>query len=718
MESESKAKDFKNRERLAPRLRMIINGDDEVNSYRSVLSASVTAPKVAIEEVQPIAGLRQASHSGKGEAATKGVDTYQRQVRVSCFVHLDEAKTAPATLPANAREHDTRQRGQLVIADLTRGQAAELADQALIEGVAYVEPGSPLSHPRPSAAARVRGAPTPRYEASEAENAEIGPVLLGLIDVGGFDFAHEDFLDDRGLTRFERIWDQGAVDGPAPAGFSDGRELTRKEMNRAIQGAGEIGVAPSDILPQSVQTVGSHGTHVASIAGGRRGVCPEAILAGVLIALDEEDQARHRTFYDSTRLAQAVTYLFDLADELSREQGRKVPVVLNISLGTNGHAHDGTSPISRWIDSALSKPGRCVVVAAGNAGQEAPQFDGDLGFLTGRIHASGQIPSRGLTYDLEWEVVGNGVVDVSENEMEIWYEAGDELAVSVRSPLGWWSKEVGPGEFYENWAVSGGEGVEGKTFLSVYNERYHPANGANRISIFLSPQLKGRISGVQAGTWKVRLHGVEVRDGRFDAWIERDDPRPLGRLGESQAWRFPSYFSKASNVDRSSVSSLACGRDIIAIGNSDVASECINVSSSQGPTRDGRYKPDIAAPGTDVVAARGFAAADPRQRWMKMTGTSMASPYVAGVAARMLRLRPELSAAQILGIMRRTARPMPGTDYGWRDDAGFGQIDPKGCLGQASVPFVSKDLKEAEKKEAAQREKSEAEAMQPAEVAS
>ncbi len=696
MAEKSPSKDpkrFENRQRLSPRLQMIINGDDEVSSYRSVLSASVTAPQVAVDEVDPVEGLRRALAEPAAVGASK-VDSYDRRVRVSCFVQLDEAMPPPSLLPANARDNPRRQRGSLVLADLTRDGAARLADRALAEGIAYVEPGAPLSHPRPRVEGRTVGAPASRsVEPPAGTDQEAGPVLIGLVDVGGFDFSHEDFLDGDGNTRFERIWDQGAATGAPPDGFDDGRELTREQMNRAIRGAREVGVAPGDILPQSVQVVSSHGTHVASIAGGNSGVCPDAILAGVLIALDEEDRNRHRTFFDSTRLAEAVTYLFDLGDELGKKLGRQVPTVINISLGTNGHAHDGTSPISRWIDSALGKPGRCVCVAAGNAGQEAALFEGDLGFVSGRIHAGGRIPARGLTCDLEWQVVGNGIVDVSENEMEIWYEAGDELAVSVCSPSGIWSREVGPGEFYENWAVPrDGQVGGGQTFVSIYNERYHPANGANRISLFLSPRLKGAISGIEAGVWTVRLHGVEVRDGRFDAWIERDDPRPLGRIGESQAWRFPSYFTRRSNVDRSSVSSLGCGRDVIAVANADPSREAINVSSSQGPTRDGRYKPDIAAPGTDIVAANGFTGGDPRQKWVSMTGTSMASPYVAGVAARMLQLQPQLSAAQVQGIIRRTAQPLPGYDYQWQNDAGFGRIRPLGCLQQAGVPFRAVDL--------------------------
>ena len=63
-----------------------------------------------------------------------------------------------------------------------------------------------------------------------------------------------------------------------------------------------------------------------------------------------------------------------------------------------------------------------------------------------------------------------------------------------------------------------------------------------------------------------------------------------------------------------------------------------------------------------------------------MTGTSMASPYVAGVAGLMLSLNPSLTAAQIGGIIQRTSRPLPGAGYEWSNDAGFGVIDPSACL--------------------------------------
>ena len=672
-----------NLERLGPRLRVVCNGDTEVNSLRAQLSAAVEAKPVAIEARVAREKLQKAVSRPREAGPLPQPPSDQPMtdaIRVSCFVRLTGPEAPDVPLPGNPHR-----RGHLVTAQLTPQEIEELLNRGAGSSVAYVEMGEPLSLPHPVVTGQRVTNPTPRAIQSPSTGTPPG-VLIGIVDVGGFDFAHPDFLAD-GKPRFLRIWDQGAPPGSPlgdpPPGFDYGAELTQQRMQEALDWSRTHPIGATDLLRQTVQAPGAHATHVASIAAGNRGVCPDAALAGVLIALTDDERDRHATLFDSTRLAHAVEYLFALGH---RVYGRPIPTVVNISLGTNGHAHDGTSAISQWIDAALMTPGRCVCVAAGNAGQEAPQFAGDLGYLTGRIHASGHVRARGLETDLEWQVVGNGIADVSENELEIWYEAGDEFSVKLRSPSGVWIGPVAPGAYVQNHRLAS------ETFVSIFNERYNPANGANRISIFLSPRLRDRVVGIQAGTWIVRLHGVEVRDGRFDAWIERDDPRPLGRIGEVDAWRFPSYFTTRSNVDRSSVSSIACGFRVISVGNCDDLAERIHTSSSQGPTRDGRYKPEIAAPGSDIVGARGFSSPD--RRWVAMTGTSMASPYVAGVAALMLMKEPRLTASQIAGIMRRTAQPLPGADYAWHDAAGFGRIRPEACLAEVHKPFTPVDLDE------------------------
>lgn len=695
-------------QRISPKLRMIVNGDAEVNGHRAVLSAAVQSTSKRTERAPDnLIEASAAQNVGAGDGATddgEEGEVYKPPSRkeatpnalVSCFVHM----ATPVDDAEKALGYDKihpSQRGDLATVDLTPAQVEQLSrgrgQNAFEKGITYVEAGVPLSLPAPIAVTRRTARPDDGPDLFADAPEPTTDVLVGIIDVGGFDFAHPDFVDDDG-TRFVAIWDQGATTDGDPEGGTDGdhdeiptvgygRVLTRTHMNDAIADAAAAKVDPSDFLPQWNEQTASHGTHVASIAAGNRGACPQALLAGVSIALAAPDLERRTTFYDSARLAHAVDFLVDLAANLD------VPVSINISLGTNGHAHDGTSPISRWIDAALSVPGRCVCVAAGNSGQEAAQYEGDLGHLAGRIHASGRVAAPGLLADLKWQVIGNGIVDVSENEMEIWYRPGDELAVQVRSPSGFETDWVAPSEYYENFPL------ETRTFLSIYNERYLPSNGANRISVFLSPKLSSPIVGVESGTWTVRLKGIDVRDGRFDAWIERDDPRPIGRIDESeaQAWQFPSFFSEASNVDSNSVSALACGHRVIAVGNADVEAGRIHVSSSQGPTWDDRQKPDIAAPGTDIVAARGFGGRDDRDLWTSMTGTSMASPFVAGVAAQMLARERRLTSTQILGIMRRTSQPLPGADYRWQDDAGFGIIQAGDCVTSVHQPFVSTDKK-------------------------
>ena len=544
-----------------------------------------------------------------------------------------------------------------------------------LPGVAFVHPAESLSLSLPTAQPPTKKLkPTPRAVTVGGRRLWGEDVLIGIIDVGGFDFAHADFLDDNGDTRFVGIWDQGGTFREPPKGFSYGSHLTAERLQRALAAQGGGGLPAVELERQSQRVPGSHATHVASIAAGRSGVCPRAKIAGVLVSLplpDEEREARRWTFSDASRIVDAIEYLYALAASLS------LPVSINISLGTNGGAHDGSNGPCRWIDSSLSVPGRAITVAAGNAGQEAGVTPDDLGWMMGRIHTMGRIQSRGLDVDLEWIVVGDGIADVSENELEVWYDAQDRVTVSVQPPGSHEWFTVGPREYIENRRLDNG------TVMSIYSELYHPTNGDNYIAIYLSPNLNpDTFSPVTGGVWKVRLHGDEIRSGRFHAWIERDDPMELDRREHLRAFRFPSFFSRTSNVDSHSIGSLACAHRVVGVANLDVSNGRMNVSSGQGPTRDERDKPDIAAPGTDIVAANGF---DAEHEWVSMTGTSMASPYVCGVLGLMLGGRRTLNAAQCQGILKRTARPLPSHGYEWRNDSGFGVVDPVAAVEEATV---------------------------------
>src|SRR5262245_26668493 len=642
---------------LHPKLRMIANGDAGVNALRAELSAAVkitndrllkTVPRLRGEANEALSRAEfRTTFKHKPRAPTR-LKSLARDVVTNVFIHT----TTPDPLPSRLA-HETARRGRIAKATVAIEDLPRLVKD---ERIRFVEIGEPLKTPQPIVSQATVSAPTgPRVRTTTTARHKGGAsVLIGVIDVQGFDFAHPDFLDAQGNTRFVSIWDQGGDtrNPPDNGQFNYGSEFTRARLNAAIRGAKAAHAPATEIERQSQREPESHGTHVASIAAGNRGVCPNAEIAAVLIDIPREDADRRKSFYDSTRLADAIDYLVSVARK------RKKPLSINISLGTNGHAHDTSSAINRWIDAVVNEPGICVSVAAGNSGQSrADTLDpNDYGWLVGQIHTSGQIPKAGLNVEIEWVVVGNGILDVSENELELWYNPQDRFTVQVRPPGMDWLEEIEPGQFMENRQLPDG------SFISIYNELYHPTNGANTISIYLSPQLsQPAVIGVRAGTWLVRIRGHEVRDGTFHAWIERDDPQDIGPLGPKSLWRFPSFFSDKSNVDDSSVSSLACGERILSVANLDDVRGLINVSSSQGPTRDGRFKPDVAAPGTQIVAAKGFAGAS--DLWASMTGTSMACPYVTGVVGLMLAVQPGLTAAQIRGILLRTSRPIAGDDY-------------------------------------------------------
>lgn len=651
---------------------MVANGDILVNADRAVQCPFLTVDEGVLKGVEKKgikARVRPVSRTGRMVTATKDAVA---SVFISTRVEAVNVK--------NKFGGETHRRGNLITA---RMALSDLRNVANLANVAYVENGQGLNTPD-TETAEIEGAEPSsdcRRVDELAEAHQYGKdVIVGVIDVEGFDFSHPDFLDENQQTRFGRIWDQGGSfrSHPKDSRFAYGSEILGQHMNVALKEAENLGVPAYEIEPQSSMVLGSHGTHVASIAAGNRGVARQAEIVGVMVAIPKGTIDRRSSFYDSTRLVDAIEYLVAYA------QSCRKSLVINISLGTNGHAHDGSAAINRWIDALSVKPGVVVCVAAGNAGQERPLTPGDLGYLVGRIHASGRIASRGLSHDLEWDVAGNGQVDVSENEMEIWYGAQDQFEVSLRTPDGQWIGPVGIRKFVENKALVNG------TRVSIYNELYHPANGANRISLFLSPQMGHGFIGMQTGRWIVRLHAIEVRDGTYSGWIERDDPRPVRRVGSTEQWHFPSCFSSRSFVDNSSINSLACGHRVVAVANYDAVAEKIHITSSQGPTRDGRSKPDVCASGSNVLAACGFAGKD--SMWIQKTGSSMASPYVSGVAALMLGINQDLTAAQVEAAMRNTASPLPGGDYRWKNDAGYGRIDAAKCIVEAASINLLTDM--------------------------
>lgn len=133
----------------------------------------------------------------------------------------------------------------------------------------------------------------------------------------------------------------------------------------------------------------------------------------------------------------------------------------------------------------------------------------------------------------------------------------------------------------------------------------------------------------------------------------------------------------------------------------DIDNDILADFSSRGPTGDGRPKPDVVAPGVNIIAPMDHGAAywqtypDIRvgNFYAELDGTSMATPHVSGTVALMLEANPNLTPAQVKAILRQTARlndNLSGLDV---NDRGHGIIDAYAAVQLASnVDDVNKYL--------------------------
>jgi len=468
-------------------------------------------------------------------------------------------------------------------------------------------------------------------------------VVVGIVDIG-CDVVHENFQNIDGSTRLLSIWNQHAPRG-GNSPFDYGRVFTKEEINRAIHAPDPYKalMVPEEIIKDQPW----HGTHVMDIAAGNGegtripGIAPKADLVFVELAASDipwgGSEAVGFTFGDSVQVLEAVRYIFDMAGDR--------PCVVNLSLGTNGGPHDGTSLVEQGFDAILNeKLNRAIVIAASNSFNDG-------------IHASGKV-TQGGTFDLRWEVKQR---DRTSNELEIWYDGRDEFLVEIIDLNG---QSIGKVQLGSN---ANAKDQRGNVSMFVAHRKNDPNNSDNLIGIFFERSLS-------AGIWTIRLHGTRVTNGKFHAWIERDDPN------ESQ----PNNQSKfASPNDNShTLGSISCGHKSIVVGSYDANDRNKSISgfSSAGPTRDGRQKPEISAPGQFVAAAKSGSI---KER-VTMSGTSMASPAVTGVVALILAEAQanglKLKADEIREIVAKAARKHPPDSQAWDAQYGLGRIDAKAAI--------------------------------------
>ncbi|MGW4213338.1 S8 family peptidase [Lentzea sp. NPDC004789] len=165
----------------------------------------------------------------------------------------------------------------------------------------------------------------------------------------------------------------------------------------------------------------------------------------------------------------------------------------------------------------------------------------------------------------------------------------------------------------------------------------------------------------------------------------RDTPEvdPLEQAVNDLTAKYGTLFVIAAGNSGSpgTVSSPSTADAALSVGAVD-RDDSLAPFSSRGPrVGDSGLKPEVTAPGVGIVAA----AAGTNGEHVAFSGTSMATPHVAGAAALLKQQHPEWTPAQLKSVLATTAKPTPGVGA---FDQGAGRIDVAKAIGQVLTADV------------------------------
>jgi len=476
-----------------------------------------------------------------------------------------------------------------------------------------------------------RGPATRLDEAINLPGAATGKgVVVGIID-SGVDWSHPDFINEAGESRLELFVHARRLPSSL---LSETDEYDHAALNaaiNAISGKKKTNVPIGD--PHG------HGTHCASIAAGSggasagrfRGVAREATLIGI----------RSEPLLDA-HVIEGIRRIF--------QQAKDRPAVINLSLGVHLGAHDGTAAIENAI-ARETGPGRIIVVAAGNEGEDQIHWSGTL--------ASGQ--------DL---VIPFRIMDPSSQFVDVWVPRGDEVEIAIEDPDG------------NRFAPDGDPHLGPAGELMAY-WRVDKINFDQNLTVFVA-------GGAPGARWQIRMTPSRVTHGEIHAWAGTSDPAvPQSVFPTTSDFGF-TIGIPATEVRAISVASFV-SRATMSAGAVEGTGAKLRVGelspfSSLGPSRIGEQRPDIAAPGQFITAAlaskselakdsRLASRRDANGHYITIQGTSMAAPFVTGVIALMLEREPKLDPSEIRQRLRATACRDEVVGRVWHRGFGYGRID-------------------------------------------
>ena len=473
------------------------------------------------------------------------------------------------------------------------------------------------------------------YKAGDLKNGLTGRgVIVGVAD-SGIDLTHPAFRNPDGTTRILALWDQSgtadlSVGLEAPERYRQGVEWTKEQIDPVLLGERTDISLPGD-------TGSGHGTAVTGVAAGNgsgstgrryRGIAIESPIIFVKLSTSGEGFSR------TTEVMEALDYIVRKAELFG------MPVSINVSYGNNNGAHDGSSLFEGYITELAGVWKNVISIAAGNEGDA-------------RHHARVRLEHEPRRVRF---VIGEQERSLS---LQLWKQYVDDFTIFLEAP-------DGTRGFIEDTREVKRYEMQG-TSVYVYYGEPTPAHINQEIFMEWLP-MEGQGGTLQQGVWGLWLIPEKITEGVVQMWLPTTE-----HIGLSTGFLQPEPDTTLT------IPATADG--IVSVGAYQVSNNVAAPFSGRGDTADGRQAPALVAPGVDVVTVA------PGGRYVARTGTSIASPFVAGAAALIMEWGivqgndPYLYGEKVKAYLMKGARKLPGQEHVPDKKAGWGAL----CLA-ASLP--------------------------------
>ena len=530
--------------------------------------------------------------------------------------------------------------------------------------------------------------PVDRLEPIESLTPGTGAGIIVAIVDSGLDLMHEDFRNPDGTTRVKWYFASGFSPSGNHPELEEAYGCNDEETPCRIYDAAEINAyllgpgIPSD-FPKDKN---GHGTHVASLAAANGLASPSYIWVGTAPLAD----LIIAQVGSSDGTADPADVLIGTKFSLDRAKDADQPIVANLSLGSGFGARSAESSIGGVLaELAAEGPGRIIVVASGNLGglygpEEYP-YPTPLGDHTQIDIPSGSSVDVPLVVDSEDPVISGNV--------SLWgtYSLGQALGIQLFENDVAVSPLVSLGRAYNHSLESGPD-------IRLSNARYSSddeKDNENSISLQIS------------GSWSIdsRYSLRFTGNGNAHLWISSSGnmlavlPAATKATTVSIPAAHHELIAVGSVLDRNTwnYSGSTSPIEISNHGSLPAVPGTVSPYSGAGPSTDGYIRPDVLAPGAYVIGSMSrdaTPATSPDSIFTSLadcpagggfckvidgnhgisSGTSMASPMVAGVAALLLAENPKLTQAEVQGILRASTVPPPGGSPSY-EQIGAGLID-------------------------------------------